>query len=250
MSDTAFDDLTDVYEAMIDWPKRLTAEGAFLKRLFEQAQVQRVADVACGAGKHAAMFHTWGLEVEGSDISPNMIDRARASFGEPAGLRWAVRGFDQPAAAAGTLDAVVCLGNSLSLAPNRPAAADAVGQMLRAVRPGGLVIVSVLNLWKLPDGPMVWQKIVRQPVAGRPMLILKGVHRSGDTGWVELVVVPDDPSAGHRTHSVPFLGLTADELTDAARPLAASIEFFGGPQGKPYDPATSGDLVMVATRSA
>ena len=94
MSETSFDDLTDVYEAMIDWPKRLNAEAPFFRRLFEKHNVKRVADVACGTGRHAAMFHSWGLEVEGSDISPNMIDRARETFREPAGLRWAVRGFD------------------------------------------------------------------------------------------------------------------------------------------------------------
>jgi len=94
MSETSFDDLTDVYEAMIDWAKRLNAEAPFFRRLFEKHNVKRVADVACGTGRHAAMFHSWGLEVEGSDISPNMIDRARETFREPAGLRWAVRGFD------------------------------------------------------------------------------------------------------------------------------------------------------------
>ena len=53
-------------------------------------------DVACGTGHHAAMFHSWGLRVEGADLSAAMIDRARAKFGLPQGLQWTVRGFDQP----------------------------------------------------------------------------------------------------------------------------------------------------------
>ena len=38
------------------------------------------------------------------------------------------------------------------------AARRAVAEMLAAVRPGGAVVVQVLNLWRLPDGPCVWQK--------------------------------------------------------------------------------------------
>jgi hypothetical protein len=63
------------------------------------------------------MFHSWGLEVEGADVSPAMIARCRQQFGEPGTLRWTVRGFEEPAPAA--VDAVVCLGNSLALAGNR-----------------------------------------------------------------------------------------------------------------------------------
>ena len=55
-----FDDLTDIYEAMIDWPKRLANEGPFYRRWFERVGVQSVVDVACGTGRHAAMFHSWG----------------------------------------------------------------------------------------------------------------------------------------------------------------------------------------------
>lgn len=251
MSERTFDDLTDVYEAMIDWSKRLATETPLFRRAFEQAGVKRVADVACGTGRHAAMFHQWGLEVEGSDISPGMIAQARSTYGEPGGLRWTVRGFDQPPGAPGSVDAVVCVGNSLALAPDHQAAAEAVRQMLNATRPGGVVIVHVLNLWKLPDGPMLWQKIVRQPLPQGPSLILKGVHRSGDRGFVELVVVPDPPSqAPNRYHSNGFLGLRGQELETAARQAgAAEVRLLGGHAEQPYDPASSGDLIMIATRA-
>ena len=162
-----FQDLTDVYEAMIDWPKRLANEGPFYRRLFERHGVRSVVDVACGTGRHAAMFHSWDLRVEGADLSPAMIDRARASFGEPAGLRWVVRGFDQPIAPAEPFDAAVCVGNSLPLAPDMATVQRAIGQMLAAVRGGGLLVIHVLNLWHLPDGPCVWQKCRRGDFAAR-----------------------------------------------------------------------------------
>ena len=119
MANPSFDDLTDIYESMIDWPKRLDHESSFYRRWFASAGVHSVVHVACGTGRHAAMFHAWALRVEGADISPKMIDRARATFGEPAGLRWVVRGFDRPIEPPQPFDAALCVGNSLARARPR-----------------------------------------------------------------------------------------------------------------------------------
>ena len=157
MSGKLFDDLTEVYEALVDWPRRLAREEPFYRRWFQRCDVHRVLDTACGTGHHAAMFHRWGLTVQGADLSTAMIAQARDRYGEPPGLRWAVRSFDQPQGADEPFDAAICAGNSLALAPDRPTVQRALQQMLAAVRPAGLVVVHVLNLWRLPDGPCVWQ---------------------------------------------------------------------------------------------
>lgn len=244
-----FGDLTDVYEAMIDWPKRLANEGPFYRRVFEQGGVQRVVDAACGTGQHAAMFHSWGLRVEGADLSAAMIERARATFGEPPGLRWRVRGFDQPIETQEPLDAAVCVGNSLALAPDLTTVQRALAQMLAAVRRGGLLIVHVLNLWRLTDGPCLWQKCRRATLAQGEVLIVKGVHRCGLQGYVDLVVTALNENVRMQSESVQFLGLEAAELERMARSAGASeVKFFGGYQDQPYDPQQSVDLVMIAQK--
>lgn len=244
-----FHDLTDVYEAMIDWPKRLAHEGPFYRRLFERHGVSRVVDAACGTGRHAAMFHSWGLEVEGADISPAMIDRARASFGEPAGLHWAVRGFDEPITAEKPFDVAVCVGNSLPLAADMAAVRRAISQMLAAVRGSGLVVIHVLNLWRLADGPCLWQKCRPVILPQGETLIIKGVHRCNTRGYVELLVVDQSEGRLLQSESVPLLGLEAVELKSMANAAgAADVQFFGGYQDEPYDRQTSIDLVMVAVK--
>jgi len=280
-----FDDLTDIYEAMIDWPKRLANEEPFYRRWFERVGAQSVVDVACGTGRHAAMFHSWGLsEATGADISPNMIHRARTTFGEPAGLRWVVRGFDEPIAAARPFDAAICVGNSLALAPDPATVQRAIGQMLAAVRRGeekeaggGIAIVHVLNLWSLPDGPCNWQKCQLATLPQGEVLILKGVHRCGTRGYVDLIVAGlgeekeekgtgpicrnGPPGAAHKWGLSPFLrllhsestallGLEAADLERMARAAgAAEVVFFGGYQDQPYDRRQSADLIMVARKS-
>jgi SAM-dependent methyltransferase len=270
-----FDDFADVYEAMIDWPKRLGHEEPFYRRFFDRLGVRRVIDVACGTGHHAAMFQSWGLSVEGADLSPTMIDQARARFGQPCGagvspartaaraagtaapqipgnLQWAVRAFDQPIAAAEPFDAAVCVGNSLALAPDRTTVEQAIRQMLAAVRDGGAVVVQVLNLWRLPDGPCVWQKCQRTtlPDASQgELLVLKGVHRCGNRGYVELIVTTLSGATTMHSESTPFLGLEAGELEEFARSAGAkTVSLFGGYRDEPYDRSKSVDLLMVAEK--
>lgn len=243
-----FRDLTDVYEALVDWPQRLAREEPFYRRVFAAHQVRHVVDVACGTGHHAAMFQRWGLSVEGADFSAAMIERARRQHGEPPDLRWAVRSFDQPIDADGLFDAAICAGNSLALAADRPMVERTLQQMFAAVRPGGVVVVHVLNLWRLPDGPCVWQKCQRTVLPQGEMLIVKGVHRSGRQGFVDLVVASLAASIQMHAESAPLLGLEAGELETLARAAGASrCEFFGGYQGEPYVRESSVDLILVAS---
>jgi SAM-dependent methyltransferase len=241
--------LTDVYEAMIDWPKRLAHEGPFYRRWFEQGGARSVVDVACGAGRHAALFHSWQMRVEGADISRAMIDRARANFGEAPGLRWVVRGFDEPIVSAEPFGAAVCVGNSLALAADVATVRRAIRQMLAAVRSGGLIVVHVLNLWHLPDGPCTWQKCRRTMLPQGEALILKGVHRCGTRGYVELIVTALSGSGQMQNESLPLLGLEAGELELMARAAGATgIRIFGGYQDQAYDRQESADLVMIAEK--
>lgn len=250
MASQPFDDLSDVYEAMIDWPKRLAHEESFYRHWFERIGARSVVDVACGTGRHAAMFHSWGMRVEGADLSPAMIDRARRTFGESADLRWVVRPFDQPIQPAQPFDAAICVGNSLALAPDLDTVQRAIGQMLAAVRPGGAIVVHVLNLWRLADGPCVWQKSVRTRLERGEVLIVKGVHRCGRRGYVE-VVVTDLDTGRMQSDSARFWGLEADELAHLARQSgAAQCHLFGSYLQEPYDRQQSVDLILIAQRSA
>lgn len=249
MAPPLFDDLTDAYEAMIDWPKRLANESPFFFRIFAQIGARRVLDAACGPGRHAAMFHGHGLEVEGADLSPKMIAKARADFGEPPGLRWVVRSFDQPVEAAEPFDAVVCTGNSLALAGDLDAASRAVRCMADALRPGGMLVIQVLNLWRLADGPCRWQKCAATKRDGGEALIVKGVHRCGSQGYLDIVVIaPGEPPA-MQTESAPLLGIEPEFLVEAAR--AAGVRqtmLLGDYQERPYQRASSVDLILIGQK--
>jgi len=134
------------------------------------------------------------------------------------------------------------------------------------VRDGGAIVVQVLNLWRLPDGPCVWQKCRRVSPCGAGVsparaagtaaqqgsndaLILKGVHRCGDRGYVDLIVTDLSGEPAMRSESTPFLGLEAADLDRMAKAAGATkIAIFGGYQDQPYQRQESVDLVMVAEK--
>ncbi|MHB8971888.1 MAG: class I SAM-dependent methyltransferase [Pirellulaceae bacterium] len=249
MNASSLDNLVDYYEAMINWPGRLAHESPFFRRLFASVQAERVLDVACGTGHHAAMFHSWGLRVEAADVSAAMLAQARRSFGEPAGLRWACRGYCEPLETTGLFQVAVCIGNSLALAPDLPSAGTAVTRMLTAVQPGGVIVVQVLNLWRLADGPCLWQKCVRTREDPVPGVIVKGIHRHGTTGYVDLVVTRLAAEPVMQSESVRFWGFEAATLQQWAREAGAgTVELYGGYRDEPYDRDTSVDLLLVARK--
>ena len=207
-------------------------------------------DVACGTGHHAAMFHSWALRVEAADISPRMIKRARSNFGEPTGLRWVVRGFDEPTQAVEPFDLVLCVGNSLALATDLATVERAIERNTARGPPGGAVVIQTLNLWRLPDGPCTWRELPASGVLPQGQsLVVKGVHRCGDRGYVELIVTVCSGDVAMRTESVAFLGLQAAELKQVLRRNSvAQVTVFGGYQEQPYEPSKSVDLLIVARK--
>jgi SAM-dependent methyltransferase len=289
MSSSSFNDLVDFYEMLIDWPKRLANEEPFYRHWFQEIDTKRVVDVACGTGQHAKMFHQWGLTVEASDLSPEMIAHAKSNFGESERLRWVTRGFDAHIEISNNdyFDAALCVGNSLALAPDSETVECAIDRMFAAVRPGGLVILHVLNLWCLAEGPCVWQKCKKarlgeksdssmptatarvlddsaaSPVASsskvpvgferdekEELLILKGIHRANSLGYVEFLVASLAEGKLLHHESVPFLGLEASQLECYAQQAGAkTIHFFGDYRQRPYKREKSTDLIVVALKN-
>ena len=108
-----------------------------------------------------------------------------------------------------------------------------------------------MNLWRMPDGICQWQKCQRAKMSGEDCLILKGVHRSGDRGLVDLIVTKLDGSPPTmRNECVSLLGLTADGLKAMCQAAGAGeIQVFGDYKQSAYDPATSQDLIVVAQKA-
>ena len=238
------------YDMLVDWERRLANEAPFYRRLFREVGARRMLDVACGTGRHAAMFHEWGLQVEGADVSPKMLAVCRERYGESESLRWVERSFDTAWTPRERFHVAICVGNSLCLAPSRSAADTAIRVMANAVSPGGICVVQVLNLWRFPEGPTIWEKCKRFESDGGQRILLKGIRRIGSRGFVDLVDLVIGPDGvTNQSKGSELIGLEADDVCSAFRKAGAScIEVFGGYNGETYDRENSRDLTVVCRR--
>ena len=237
-----FDVMSDVYDAMINWEKRLSNEAAFYRGIFEEAKAKSVIDVACGTGRHALLFSSWGLDVEGADISQEMLSACRKHPGAEK-VTWSERSFSE---AAPPRDVVVCAGNSLAMVENVEETGKAIDAMAKSANRA--IVLHVVNMHARPDGPVIWDKCRRIKLHGVEHLVNKGIHRSGQHGYVDFILTPlEGTSEQVVTRCVKFLSLDASWLQHRLHDNGFKrIRLFGGYGGSSFDVAKSPDLVIEA----
>ncbi len=106
--------------------------------LLEGLAPGRALDLACGTGRHARRLVELGHQVEGVDLTPEMLERAVANVPQASFREGDLRAIPAPSAA---FELVVC-GLALAHVPDLH---EAVAEMSRVLRPGGTAIVSVLH---------------------------------------------------------------------------------------------------------
>jgi SAM-dependent methyltransferase len=101
----------------------------------------RVLDVACGAGRHLAALERAGAVPFGFDLSAPLLRRAREATRRPL-VRADLRALPFRS---GSMDLTVNLFTSFGYFAADEEHADAIGQMLSTVRPGGWFVIDFLN---------------------------------------------------------------------------------------------------------
>lgn len=105
----------------------------------------RLLDIGCGTGIDAAEFARRGHAVVATDWSPSMVARTDSRAGDPAlGGRLSARhlGVQQLDRLEGTFDGVYSNFGPLNCAPDLE---DVANQCARLVRPGGVMVFSVMG---------------------------------------------------------------------------------------------------------
>ncbi len=133
---------------------------------------QRVLDISTGKGRFAVNFARAGAQVTALDIAPQMLDLARCAASQAG----AAADFVQADAenlpfAARTFDVVVCMEAIMHV----PHPQRLVAEMARVARPGGAVLLSMTNRWRInalgevPSALYRWLGLARRPGTPRYM---------------------------------------------------------------------------------
>lgn len=165
------------YEPLFD----LTEDRRQVARLIELLELpagSRVLDLACGQGRHTHLLAEAGFNVDGLDLSPYLIERAKAR-GSGRTLRYR-RGDMRtlPAAWSGRFDAVVNLFTSFGFFADARDDARVLQECGRVLKPGGVMIWQggsrdgvmakflSSDWWTTSDGTIIAQDRSFDPLTG------------------------------------------------------------------------------------
>jgi SAM-dependent methyltransferase len=128
----------------------------------------RCLDVACGAGRHMAAMTTFGIVAYGLDLSRDLLQSARASYGLRDRL---VRADMRAIPFAGRFDAVTSFFTSFGYFDDPADDAAVLSGIARALKPGGRFLFDFMN------APFVRATLVRENVEDKGSLRLQHTRR-------------------------------------------------------------------------
>lgn len=250
MAEHAFD-----YDTFVDWPKRLAREAPFFREVFDGVRARVVADAGAGSGKLAIAFAQWGLKVYAIDPDPEMLRRARENAAEA--------GVDLPfyEGAFGDLadvlpervDALVSTGNALPHVDGLPGLKHAFADFAEVVRPGGALVLHLLNHQRLLDQRIRAIPPVVRDTAEGTVAFLRLLSYDDPAGIaIDFVTLSRSPERGwevvgsRRSIHTPMPAFVlVDEIDHAG---FERIELFGNHARKPFDGEADESVVLLAYR--
>jgi SAM-dependent methyltransferase len=253
MDTPLYDAFSDDYDRFVDWSDRLAHELPYIELQLAAVNAERILDVACGTGMHAIALAEHGYRVTGADLSVGMIERARANAAAVGqeDIPFYAAGFGQMAQQVGSgYDAVLCLGSSLPHLLNQNDLEAALADFAAVLRPGGLLLIQNRNFDAVLAGRNRWMGPQAHRDDGREWLFVRfydfntdgtltfnvaTLRRDGEGAWMQGV---------EATRLRPW---PSSELAEAVGLAGFDvIAAYGHMSGKPFDPATSDNLILTA----
>jgi SAM-dependent methyltransferase len=246
------------YRRLIAWETRIAREAPFLLSLLDRAPERSVLDVGCGTGEHVAFFAGADARAVGLDRSEAMVWAAKTH--EDAGKGRFVLGDALEARVAigdtPSFGLVICLGNMLPHVLEDVDLARFVASLYDVIRPGGLLLIQLLNYEGiLATGMRHLPVNLRPGDDGKEIVFLRLMSPATDgrllffPTTLELDPNSEAPLTVTVSRRVELRGWTRADLAPALAAAGFETVFYGDMIWGGFVLGGSTDLVVVATRS-
>ena len=182
--------LVSDYDTFVNWDARLARELPFFRSVFDEVGAKSVIDVGAGSARHAISFASWGMAVDAVDPDESMLASAQDNvaaaaerIAEAGGeLRLMCGGFGElRALGLGGADALLCTGNALPHVRGLAGLREALADFAAVLRPGGALVLHLLNhdrllatkqraimpvVREVAEGTRVFLRVIDFPVDG------------------------------------------------------------------------------------
>jgi len=255
-----YEHLAPVYDYFIDWKRRLAYELPFLikeiSNLGENPHELKVLDAACGTGRHAIALANEGFQMSGADLYPEMVSHARANaFAADQKLNLKTVGFGNMAKAfAGEqFDALLCLGNSLPHVQSQKELAEALADFAALVKPGGSMIVQSRNFDRVVKKKLRWMDPQAVDDKNKHYVFFR-FYDFLPNGLIQfnILTLSREGTQDWRTEmdsTLLYPTISEHLLVEIKKVGFEEVRFYGNMAGDEFDPESSSDLVVVATKA-
>ena len=130
------------------------------ERVFElvgNARGGKALDIGCGPGVTVEVLLQRNFEVFGVDASPEMVRECKRRFGQTPRTHFSVGKIEELKFPAAHFDLILCMGVLEYLEDD----ARALREIARVAKPGGMVILTVPNLW---SPYRIWDRAMYRPL--------------------------------------------------------------------------------------
>jgi len=157
-----YDQLAEFYHLIyVDWEASVLKQGSQLSSLIKEIwpTSKSVLDVSCGIGTQSIGLAKNGFAVQGSDISPVEIEKARLETQKRRlNIKYSVCDMRRASAHhSGQFDVVISCDNSVAHLLGDRALTDALSSMYECTMPGGGCVISVRDYEQEPRGKNIYK---------------------------------------------------------------------------------------------
>lgn len=186
-----------------------------------------VLDLACGPGRHASSLAARGFTVTGVDLSPYLLNRAKASGAAVEWILEDMRRFERPEA----FDLACSLFTSFGYFEDEQDDRRVLANIYRSLKPGGQFVIDVMSKESLArrwSGGQWTDGADGRLLAQRPR-----VHPGWGRVSIEWILIEGESARTfHVEHNLYSGRELKDRLLDAG---FSGIQLYGSLGGAPYD---------------
>jgi len=241
------------YDRMIDWEQRLKREEPFFKKIFSDNSTTSVLDTACGTGRHAIMFSSWGLDVGASDISSRMISQARenaAAAGRQVDFRVA-RLAQVDKVFNRKYDVVTCIGNSLPHIKKNVDLLKVFKGASRVTSNRGIYVLQIRNYHRVYERNERFMPLNTRTMEGKEYLYLRTNELGKEFITFNIIVLNRDEKGkwSYRVESEQLKPRFTKDIEKALKSSGFSVDgIYGDIKFGAFEPSNSTDLIIIARK--
>jgi len=144
----------DMWSDFVGWDNRRRGENGFLINKLKEHDCKKVLDIALGDGVDTIFLLQQGFEVSSNEVDSAFRQKAIENAKKdglsikPTSADWRELGDVYPE---NSFDAVICMGNSLTCLFGEENRLEALEQIRKVLKPGGMLIVDERNFQRILD---------------------------------------------------------------------------------------------------